>query len=834
MKINKNILTLFSTIGLMVSLNSAVQAESPLPPSSLPLDNVFAIPKGANSYVDGNIVVITKNIKSQIGSIFSTEANKLDLTNSFHAEMYVYFGDKKSNAADGMTFVMHADKAATENFSGGLGDQLGVYAKFGEGKDGLKEQIKKSFVVEFDTYHNGNSFDKGIAYNSGKGHIAYSFPDIKSAYNFDENGNVSANVHNGLYYPTDYLSNNTWHLFSVDWNADSNMLSYNFDDAPTVIVPINPSVVFGTNSVYWGFTGSTGSSYQESKVSFKQIPGLVDISSKTEITSKGLDITETGISGTEGDVKFNYSLKYNGGKQNLLSPIFNLNIDELLSFKPGTLTIDGINVSDNYFVDGRLNYSFPNDLSTTKDSFSLSFEATPKIVTDQDTQTTINYSMNAKNYSGNNIKSVFPIKKVNIIKREDFENQSWLINEINRQLSPKKIDVDVYEEDLNKIKSINITLGTSYSNEHIPSTINKLTNLKVLQLLNLQLVGKLPIELGDLNKLEMLSISGNTFDGGIPSSLGKLPNIETLSLNNNNLKGSVPISLGLLSNLKKLNINDNLLSGQLPDFSMNMDQITLNNTQITYNLDTVPSFLTNIEGNNYSNTFIDGLNLSGNPKITSENNQIKPFNKSDSGYFNLQATIENINKDLYDEHVYTIKNTVNGTIYYNGKKDEQATIPYEKGISYTVILDGADKNPNNMFIILGKERELKFGETPVSLLLNIKIGTKNQFIIPKGNLTIFDDRENKSWKLNVRFSELTQNQIKLQGEYSYKNKDGVSQTIATDQNFLLETGESNSINEVIQVSNSWGTEYGLRYTAYNSNLIGNYQGEAIWTLEDAP
>ena len=94
MKISKIVLTLFSAIGIMSSLNSVVKAESPDPPSSLPLDNVFTVPSGANSYVDGNIVVITKNIQSKIGSIFSTEINKLDLAQSFQAEMYVYLGNQ--------------------------------------------------------------------------------------------------------------------------------------------------------------------------------------------------------------------------------------------------------------------------------------------------------------------------------------------------------------------------------------------------------------------------------------------------------------------------------------------------------------------------------------------------------------------------------------------------------------------------------------------------------------------------------------------------------------------------------------------------------------------
>ncbi|WP_010052199.1 L-type lectin-domain containing protein [Carnobacterium maltaromaticum] len=834
MKINKILMVLLIAIGLIVSLTSTVKA-SPLPPSSLPIENVFSIPVGANSYVDGNVAVITKDIKTQVGSIFSTEANKMDLTESFHAEMYVYLGDKRHKAADGMTFIMHTDKKRTEKFTGGLGSQLGAYARVGSGKPGLQEQIERSFAVEFDTYHNRTDMDVNISYNGNKGHIAYSFPELRSSYYLNNSGNVIGLIHQGLYYPSDNLSNGKWHLFSVDWNADKNELAYKFDDAPTVNVAINPTYVFGSTSVYWGFTGSTGDDSQESKVAFKQIPGLVNLSSNMKVTKNGKDITESGVSATDGDVKVQFDVKYKGGKQNLLSPIFNLDLDGLLSYTPGTLTVNGTVVSDDFFVDGKLNYSLPTDLTPTEDTFTISFDGKPQIVTDKDTKTIINYSLNAQNYIGNSLQTAFPIKKVKLITSADFENQSWLINEINRQFAPRKIDTDIYEPDLAKITSIDIAAGAIYPTEHIPATMNKLTNLAFLQLVNLNLTGSLPKELGNLANLTTLFISGNNFDGGIPSELGKLAQVEELTLTNNNLKGVVPLSLGLLPKLKKINIQDNPLSGQLPDFPMNMDQITLNNTQITYNSAAVPSFLTAVEGCNYANTFITGLRLSGNAKVSSKNIQLKPFNESDEGYFNLKAIQEDdVTQDLYGEHLYTIKNTIDGTVYYRGKKDINATIPYEIGRSYTVILDDAEQNPNNVTIVLGQERELKFAEIPESISLKIKIGAKKQPVNQDGKLAIFDDRENKNWKLSVTLSKLTDNQRKLQGEYSYTGRDGISHAIVNDQKFLLETGGSDSLNGIIPISNDWGNNYGLSYTAYSSNQIGNYRGSVTWTLEDAP
>lgn len=835
MKKNKIFLALFSMIVLIIILNPAAQANT-LPPSSLPIENVFSVPSGSNSYTDGDITVITKDSQSQIGSIFSTEANKIDLTQSFHAEMYVYLGNKKASAADGMTFVMHADKKRTEEFTGGAGAQLGVYAKkdSGAGAAGLQEQIEKSFAVEFDTYHNDDNLDKGIDLNNKKGHIAYSFPENKASYNLTPFGRVTSLIHKGLYYPKDYLSNGEWHFFSIDWNAAKKILVYNFDDAPSVSVPINPATVFGTNSVYWGFTGSTGLFSQESKVAFKQIPGLVNVSSSMSVTKDGKDITAIGVSAAEGDIKVQYDLKYNGGKQNLLTPVFNLNLDGFISYKPGTLKINGTIVSDDYFIDGKLNYDLPKDLSLLEDTFTISFEGRPQIVTNEDVKTSIDYSVTAKNYVGNILKTQFPIKKVNLVKSADFEHQSWLINEINRQLAPKKIDTDVFESDLDRITNITLTSGAIYPTEYIPATISKLTNLTNLHIANRKLIGSLPIELGDLTKLTTLSIYGNTFDGGIPTSLGKLTQVKSITLGNNHLDGIIPYSITLLPNLKRIDLNDNELSGQIPDFSLSMEHIALNNNQITYNLPTIPLFLTNIKENSYSNTFIDGFKLIGKAKVTSKSTQIKPFNELDTGYFNLKVGQTYGFEDLYVEHTYTIKNTLDGTVYYKGKRDRQVSIPYEKGISYTVILDNADKNLNNICVILGQESELKFEEIPAAISIKIKLGDKEKAVTLDGNVAIFDNRENKNWKLSITTSQLTHGQRVLQGEYSYTNKDGITYPIVNEQKFLIETGKSDSTNEIISISDSWNSNYGLNYRAYSSNYIGEYEGIVNWTLEDTP
>ena len=61
-----------------------------------------------------------------------------------------------------------------------------------------------------------------------------------------------------------------------------------------------------------------------------------------------------------------------------------------------------------------------------------------------------------------------------------FENQTWLINYLNTDLAPKKIDKDMYMSDLKKVKEINRTKYGSPASpgEHIPKNIKAISNLE--------------------------------------------------------------------------------------------------------------------------------------------------------------------------------------------------------------------------------------------------------------------------------------------------------------------------------------------------------------------
>lgn len=125
-----------------------------------------------------------------------------------------------------------------------------------------------------------------------------------------------------------------------------------------------------------------------------------------------------------------------------------------------------------------------------------------------------------------------------IVTSEDLGGQAWLINEVNRQLAPKKVGVDLTFEDLAKIKTISLS-NRSLTGE-VPPEIKNLVSLERLLLYSNNLSGEIPSELGQLQKLTELRLDYNQFSGKIPDGLGNIPSI---ALQSNKLVGQLPLSL---------------------------------------------------------------------------------------------------------------------------------------------------------------------------------------------------------------------------------------------------------------------------------------------------
>ncbi len=109
-----------------------------------------------------------------------------------------------------------------------------------------------------------------------------------------------------------------------------------------------------------------------------------------------------------------------------------------------------------------------------------------------------------------------------------------------------------------------LILSINQISGNLPDSMGNLENLKVLRLWSNQLSGKIPSSLSKLRKLEDLDLGNNNFEGEIPSTLSKLDSLFRLALNGNKLNGEIPPALFQLPNLEHLVLGHNKLSGQIP------------------------------------------------------------------------------------------------------------------------------------------------------------------------------------------------------------------------------------------------------------------------------
>lgn len=157
--------------------------------------NTAHIEKTAN---EGEVVFMTdaelNKDGGQASALWSYEGARVDMRKPFSTEMYVYLGNSRLGAADGMTFTFHADdrEEARTSALGKNGGALGVYGdidiarkptsgttgwnkpQYGDTLDKfIQEGIQKSYTIEMDTNRNA-VFDKTIG--AKRQHIVAAYP----------------------------------------------------------------------------------------------------------------------------------------------------------------------------------------------------------------------------------------------------------------------------------------------------------------------------------------------------------------------------------------------------------------------------------------------------------------------------------------------------------------------------------------------------------------------------------------------------------------------------------------------------------------------------------
>ncbi|XVE68591.1 hypothetical protein DITRI_Ditri09bG0080600 [Diplodiscus trichospermus] len=98
----------------------------------------------------------------------------------------------------------------------------------------------------------------------------------------------------------------------------------------------------------------------------------------------------------------------------------------------------------------------------------------------------------------------------------------------------------------------------------IPSTIGKLSKLQAIYLGYNELQSYIPSELCRLDRLSILFLAGNKLSGPIPACLGHLISLRQLALGSNRFNASIPSTLTRLADILLLDLSSNFLSGFLP------------------------------------------------------------------------------------------------------------------------------------------------------------------------------------------------------------------------------------------------------------------------------
>ena len=233
---------------------------------------------------DGTVLRLTSASGSEAGAAYSTTPITLGSGDTFSTQFQFRFTDAGgASPADGITFVL----AASPSGLGGSGVGIGY------------QGVNHSIAIEFDTYDNGNAGSLGFFAQE---------PDSSNHVAIDTNGvltdtnpiNVYGNGSCGFSNGTPPQNPNTadgcmsnGHLWTANISYDGSKLSATLLDpaeGSTFTVYSNYAIdigsLLGTNTAYFGFTGSTGAGWEN-----EDIKNLA-LSNTAQLNGGGSDVPE--------------------------------------------------------------------------------------------------------------------------------------------------------------------------------------------------------------------------------------------------------------------------------------------------------------------------------------------------------------------------------------------------------------------------------------------------------------------------------------------------------------------------------------------------------------
>lgn len=406
-----------------------------------------------------------------------------------------------------------------------------------------------------------------------------------------------------------------------------------------------------------------------------------------------------------------------------------------------------------------------------------------------------------------------------IVSSQDLGNQAWLINEVNRQLSPKKVGVDLTFEDLSKITKI-VLVEKRLSGE-VPPEIKNLESLQTLLLYSNNLTGTIPSELGELKNLTELRLDYNQLSGTIPDGLGK---IASISLQNNKLVGQLPLSLYE----NRVGTNEVNVAG---------NQVTLNSKQEIPSVYTPYTFVYT-----ESNPNVGGQIKATNSFLSNLTNDMNftPFSSGSPTFIDLKV-INMFDSALFAGHNVTITDTNNGKQLYDGELTSDVSIPLTNLTSgihvLSIVLDNATQNPHNQVTILIDILPVAAADLTVKYIDETGAEIRESQTV-SGNIGDFFDVTTPEYKLEIDKYELDSSKLPTNGigtlsqeaqtvTYVYNKVDGAPVTVKYVDQDRKELSPSDTLTGKIDEPYKTEAKDIAGFTIDESKLPANANGNFV-------
>ena len=427
------------------------------------------------------------------------------------------------------------------------------------------------------------------------------FTDLESFYEYQWNT---------IQYEDD--SKHTVKVISYDLSGHSTISEpnvYVIDNStshPQGVNIISVSYTVTEMTIEW--EGATDQDFKEYKVLYSSIEGgdkdtIISYSDQSRTTHILTDFDPAQENWFWVDVLDIYGLStLSGGMTN--------EIDDA----PTSSVLYPISLSDEFQIMWSKN-NIDDDFSSYKLYQSFSEDMSNQILvyeTNYRTDTTFVLSVDVLKYYQLVVEDIWGIQSKSNIEIGDYEIKIWgeyysIVNTIELNLIENQLTGNIPPEIGILTNLTGLFLNYNYLQGEIPSEIGNLRNLTELHLGHNDLQGEIPPEIGNLVNLTHLSLWDNELTGSIPPEIGNLVNLIYLSLWDNELTGSIPPEIGNLNNLIFLSISENEINGQIPlelGNLIHLNSLGLFNNELT---GSIPSEIGNLTNLTYLGLFNNEL-----------------------------------------------------------------------------------------------------------------------------------------------------------------------------------------------------------------------------------